>query len=239
MIKRELLLAGGQAARSRGCCREPAAARRARAVPARSASRSSRTAAPRNKDVLVTVEEAAATNVQLRRRRGGHASPDRTALGAGRRSGSTSRPRGFVDFGFRNIGGKNRSLDLYSRSRACTRKRPRPGPTSLTGFGFSEYRVVSTLREPRAIGLNADLAADRRDRAGDPVDLQLRAQGRERRDRAATVARACGPTRRYSFSTTRTFQSGPITPENQATDRPPVPAGPAVRLRRCDFARYA
>ena len=66
-----------------------------------------------NKDVLVTVEEAAARTFSY----GGGAEVTRrlfTALG-GPQERLDLGPRGFVDFGFRNIGGKNRSLDLYSR----------------------------------------------------------------------------------------------------------------------------
>ena len=89
------------------------------------------------------------------------------------------------------------------------------GSTSLTGFGFSEYRVVSTLRQPRAIGLNADLALTAAIEQGIRSTFNFARKGVN-----AEIARRLSPgvrtNARYSFNTTRTFQSGPITPENQA-----------------------
>ena len=165
-----------------------------------------------NKDVLVTVEEAAARTFSY----GGGAEVTRrlfTALG-GPQERLDLGPRGFVDFGFRNIGGKNRSLDLYSRV-ALHPEATATGSTSLTGFGFSEYRVVSTLREPRAIGLNADLALTAAIEQGIRSTFNFARKGVN-----AEIARRLSPgvrtNARYSFNTTRTFQSGPITPENQA-----------------------
>ena len=103
-----------------------------------------------NKDVLVTVEEAAARTFSY----GGGAEVTRrlfTALG-GPQERLDLGPRGFVDFGFRNIGGRNRSLDLYSRGSRCTRKRPRPAPraspVSASASTASSARYAS--REPSA-----------------------------------------------------------------------------------------
>ena len=108
-----------------------------------------------NKDVLVTVEEAAARTFSY----GGGAEVTKRLFTTldGPEERLDLGPRGFVDLGFRNIGGRNRSLDLYSRL-ALHPEATASGSTNLAGFGFSEDRVVSTLREPRAIGLNADLA---------------------------------------------------------------------------------
>jgi outer membrane protein insertion porin family len=165
------------------------------------------------KDVLVTVEEAAPRTFSY----GGGAEVTRR-LTAGVDGVAQERldlgPRGFVDLGFRNIGGKNRSVDLYSRL-ALHPETSLTGTSSLAGFGFSEYRVVGTYREPRAIGVNADLALTAAIEQGIRSTFNFARKGVN-----AEVARRLGPgiriSGRYSFGTTRTFQSGQVTPENQA-----------------------
>ena len=59
------------------------------------------------------------------------------------------------EIGRRNLGGKNRSVDLYTRlALRPNNERDQPQP-----FGFSEYRVVGTYREPLAFGNFGDLIA--------------------------------------------------------------------------------
>ncbi|MEN3339809.1 MAG: outer membrane protein insertion porin family [Acidobacteriota bacterium] len=165
------------------------------------------------KDVLVTVEEAAARTFSY----GGGAEATRR-LSSSATGGLQERidlaPRGFVDLGFRNIGGKNRSVDLYSRL-ALHPETTSTGSTRLAGFGFSEYRVVGTYREPRAIGVNADLALTAAVEQGIRSTFNFARKGVN-----AEVGRRLSPgvraSARYSFGTTRTFQNGQITPENQA-----------------------
>ena len=165
-----------------------------------------------NKDVLVTVEEAAARTFSY----GGGAEVTKRLFTTldGPEERLDLGPRGFVDLGFRNIGGRNRSLDLYSRL-ALHPEATATGSTNLAGFGFSEYRVVSTLREPRAIGLNADLALTAAIEQGIRSTFNFTRKGVN-----AEIGRRLSPgvrtNARYSFNTTRTFQSGPITPENEA-----------------------
>ena len=107
------------------------------------------------KDVLVTVDEASPTTFSY----GGGLEITRR-LTTGQNGGAEEQldlaPRGFVDVGRRNIGGKNRSADLYSRVALHPRESS-TDPAQTAGFGFSEYRFVGTYREPRAIGANADL----------------------------------------------------------------------------------
>ena len=62
-------------------------------------------------------------------------------------------PRGFFEVGRRNIGGKNRSMNLYTRFGL----RPNGDPEDSNLFGFSEYRIVGSYREPRALGNYGDL----------------------------------------------------------------------------------
>ncbi len=106
-------------------------------------------------DVVIAVEENAATTI---------------GYGAGleggrrlRREGDTGSaverlefaPRGFFEVGRRNLWGKNRSVNLFSRASLRqapgTVEDPDPG-----GFGLYEYRVIASFREPRAFGWNAD-----------------------------------------------------------------------------------
>jgi outer membrane protein assembly factor BamA len=60
-------------------------------------------------------------------------------------------PRGFFEIGRRNLGGKNRSVDFFSRVSL------RPGATVGQGYGFSEYRVAGTYFEPRAFQSETNL----------------------------------------------------------------------------------
>ena len=112
------------------------------------------------RDVVVVVDEAPATSI---------------AYGAGLEVGQRLRrgsetggqaverlefaPRGFFQIGRRNLWGKNRSINLFTRVSV----RPGDDPEALepngNGFGFSEYRVLGTYREPRTFGLNTDALA--------------------------------------------------------------------------------
>jgi outer membrane protein insertion porin family len=165
------------------------------------------------KDVLVTVEEAAARTFSY----GGGAEATRR-LTATQEGGAQERidlaPRGFVDLGFRNIGGKNRSIDLYSRL-ALHPETTAAGSAGIAGFGFSEYRVVGTYREPRAIGVNADLALTTAIEQGIRSTFNFARKGvnAEMSRRLSPGVRASA---RYSFGTTRTFQNGEVSLENQA-----------------------
>ncbi len=105
-------------------------------------------------DLLVTVEEAPTTTIGY----GG-------GLEGGRRLRPSSTggppaeridiaPRGFFEIGRRNLWGKNRSINLYSR--LSVRQSDNVTDPSRSGH-FNEYRVVSSYREPRAFGTNADL----------------------------------------------------------------------------------
>ena len=60
-------------------------------------------------------------------------------------------PRGFFEIGRRNLWGKNRSIDFFSRVA------PRPATTTSQNFGFLEYRVSTTYREPRAFDTDTDV----------------------------------------------------------------------------------
>jgi outer membrane protein insertion porin family len=163
-------------------------------------------------DVLVTVEEAAATTFSY----GG-------GLEAGRRlresaSGQAREqlefaPRGFFDVGRRNLGGKNRSADLYTRL-SLRPSEASAGSTDTNPFGFSEYRIVGTYREPRALGVNADLSFTAAVEQGVRSSFNFARKGVN-----VEVVRRLGPglrtSGRYSFGTTRTFDEK-LSPEDQS-----------------------
>ena len=100
------------------------------------------------RDVVVTVEEAPATTVGwgggLEAREQLQQVDDDTAT-----EQLQFAPRAFFEIGRRNLLGKNRSVNLFTR---ISLRPPREGETDR----FNEYRVIGTLREPRAFGLDAD-----------------------------------------------------------------------------------
>src|SRR5262249_9087807 len=92
---------------------------------------------PRRTDVVISVEEGPRTTIAY----GGGAQVDRILRDNG--DGTTSEryefaPRGFFEIGRRNLGGKNRSIDLYTRLSL------RPSTSGIDTSGFNEYRVVAT-----------------------------------------------------------------------------------------------
>ena len=105
------------------------------------------------RDILVTVDEAPATTIgygvgleagrKLRRREDGTAVEEIDVA-----------PRVFFEVGRRNLWGKNRSVNLFSR--ASFRRSNASSATDTGQFGFNEYRVVGSYREPRVFGWNAD-----------------------------------------------------------------------------------
>jgi outer membrane protein assembly complex protein YaeT len=110
------------------------------------------------RDLLVSVEEAPATTVgyggglevgqQTRAEEGGTAA-DRIEVA----------PRAFFEIARRNLFGKNRSISLFTRVSFRSDDPPfSPGQEDRGGsqFGFVEYRVLGTFREPRVFGSNAD-----------------------------------------------------------------------------------
>ena len=116
-----------------------------------------------HRDVVVVVEEAAATRLAYG---GGFEVSQRLrrVTDAGRGVSQAVEqiefaPRGFVQIGRRNLWGKNRSIDLFTR--VSVRRQNDPvlfAPTETNaGFGFNEYRVLGTYTEPRAFGLAWDL----------------------------------------------------------------------------------
>jgi outer membrane protein insertion porin family len=107
------------------------------------------------RDLVVTVEEAPPTTI---------------GYGAGVEAGQYLRQdvvdgpaeyrvelagRGFFEVGRRNLWGSNRSVNLFTRVSL----RPTTVPEEASAgnqFGFNEYRVLATFREPSVFGTRAD-----------------------------------------------------------------------------------
>jgi outer membrane protein insertion porin family len=70
-------------------------------------------------------------------------------------------PRGNFQIGRRNLWGKNRAIDLFTRVSLKSRDivtgtTDTQVPPGEGGYGFNEYRVVGTFREPRVFGSDAE-----------------------------------------------------------------------------------
>jgi outer membrane protein assembly complex protein YaeT len=113
------------------------------------------------RDLIVRVEEAPPTFI---------------GLGAGVEGGYQVRtgptglaedqfevaPRGFFQIGRRNLFGKNRTANLYTRVSLRSRNPsnvvpPATAPVAEPSYGFHEYRVVPSFTEPRVFGLRSNL----------------------------------------------------------------------------------
>ena len=156
---------------------------------------------PRVRDVVVAVEEAQQTTIGY----GGGLQVDRVLRSVD--TGTTTReryelsPRGFFEIGRRNLGGRNRSINLFSRFGL----RPNPDETSRNPFGFSEYRVVGTYREPKALSygdLTATAAIEQGVRTG--FNFSRKGFNAELGHRLTPTMRGSA---RYSFGTTHIFDN--------------------------------
>ena len=107
------------------------------------------------RDVVVVVEEAPATSVGYG---GGLEASQRLRAAASGRAAEQIEfaPRGFFEIGRRNLWGKNRSVDLYTRVSLWPRGGT-AGEVSRTDLAFNEYRFLLNFREPRAFGQSGDL----------------------------------------------------------------------------------
>jgi outer membrane protein insertion porin family len=108
------------------------------------------------RDVLVSLEEAPVTTIGFGGGLEARQRPRRTVEGGGVATEHLEfAPRAFFDIGRRNLFGKNRSINLFTRVSFRPNDSPNPSSDS-TRFGFSEYRLLGTFREPRVLGTAAD-----------------------------------------------------------------------------------
>ena len=107
------------------------------------------------RDVVVIVEEAPATRIGYGA--GLEASQRLRAAASGAATEQLEfAPRGFFEIGRRNLLGKNRSIDLYTRASLWPQGAP-AGEVSRTNLGFNEYRFLVNYREPRVFRQSGDL----------------------------------------------------------------------------------
>jgi outer membrane protein assembly complex protein YaeT len=173
-------------------------------------------------DIIIHVEEAPATTIGYG---GGVELAEVLVSGAGGEAEGDFElaPRGFFEVGRRNLGGKNRSANLYTRlSLRSDRSRP---DAAGSRFGFPEYRVVATFREPRTFGWNADVTLTGAVEQGVRSTFKFSRKGVN-----AEIIRSLSPTirasGRYTFATTRTFDEALDEQEQALIDR----VFPQVRL---------
>ncbi len=115
---------------------------------------------PDRRDVLVTVEEAPTTTLGYGGGlEGGRVLRRREVNGPATEVFEVA-PRGFVEFGRRNLFGHNQSVNLFARaslrSRASTTNAEEGQPLP-TGLAFRDYRLLGTYRSPRFLGWRSDL----------------------------------------------------------------------------------
>jgi outer membrane protein assembly complex protein YaeT len=114
--------------------------------------------AANRRDVLIEVDEAPSTTIAY----GGGVEAGRRAR-TGESGEAVDRievaPRGFFEVTRRNVWGGNRSISLFTRVslRARDPAIDTTDPTDEGGYGFNEYRVLATFREPRAFRRPGDL----------------------------------------------------------------------------------
>jgi outer membrane protein assembly factor BamA len=176
-------------------------------------------------DVLVTVEEAPMTTIGY----GGGAEATQVLRATGPEGEAREvlefAPRGFFNIGRRNVGGRNRTLDLYTRVSLHRAKDNPDDPTDTpSGLGFTEYRVVGTYRQPRAFW-SSDFVVTAATEQGVRSSFNFARQGVnvDMLRRLSPSVRVSG---RYSFNTTRTFDEQLDEEEQSTIDR----VFPQVRL---------
>jgi outer membrane protein assembly factor BamA len=166
---------------------------------------------PSRSDVIVQVEESQRTTIDY----GGGAQVEHILRENDVTGGPIEHwefaPRGFFEIGRRNLGGKNRSANLYTRFGL----RPSSDPDNPNPFGFSEYRVVGTYREPRALHnfgeLTATAAIEQSVRTG--FNFIRKGGNAELTHRVSQTVRVSG---QYAFTKTRIFDEV-LTEEEQLT----------------------
>jgi outer membrane protein assembly factor BamA len=115
------------------------------------------------RDIVVQVEEAPPTTIGYGGGVEGGVRLRPTGDGGIAEERFEMAPRGFFEVGRRNLWGKNRAVNLFtrvslrSRDITLTSEGERlDQPAEGGGYGFNEYRVVGTFREPRVFGTAAD-----------------------------------------------------------------------------------
>jgi outer membrane protein insertion porin family len=173
-------------------------------------------------DVVVSVEEAPATSIGY-----GAGIEGQETLRTGEDGQAEERfefaPRGFFDIGRSNLFGANRSVNVFTR--IGFRRRNTPDPEADTSrFGFVEYRVGLTYRQPRWFGANTVTATGIVEQgARTSFNFARRGVSVDVTRRLTTAVQLSG---RYSLSSTRAFDEQLDEEDRAAIDR----LFPRVRL---------
>jgi outer membrane protein insertion porin family len=178
------------------------------------------------RDLVVTVDETPATTIGYGG--GAEVSPRTGAADGGAVERLEVRPRAFFEIGRRNLFGKNRSVSLFTRLSLRSDDTPAAQgvePADASRFGFAEYRVLGTFREPRVFDTQADAFL-----AG-TIEQHIRPSFKfARRAFSAELARAITPTTSvsgsYEIQRTRLFDDVINEDEARLIDR----VFPQVRL---------
>jgi len=175
------------------------------------------------RDVVVSVEEAPATRIGY----GGGLEAGRELVAADTPDASAEEriavaPSAFFEIGRRNLWGKNRSVNFFSR--VSVRRNLGEDETGDSGFAFTEYRVVGNYREPRILGDSVDFQAAAFAEQAVRASFDYR-----RRGITADLTRRAAPYTvygRYSLGQTDTFNERYNPEEQPLIDR----LFPQVRL---------
>jgi len=116
------------------------------------------------RDVLVTVDEAPPTVLGFSGGLEGGFRLRPTGFGGSAEERFELAPRVAFEIGRRNLWGKNRSVNLFTRVSLRSRDSAVdadgvPLDQVNSSYGFNEYRVVGTFREPRAFGSSSEVLA--------------------------------------------------------------------------------
>jgi outer membrane protein insertion porin family len=170
------------------------------------------------RDVIVRIEEADATTIG-----GGGGLEGGFVLRAAGETGQADEqfelaPRGFFEIGRRNLWGKNRSVTLFTRLSLRSRNEGTLNadgtPILSSNYGFHEYRVVGTYREPRVFETPADvlITAFSEQAIRSSFNFSRRVVRAEAGMRAGAMYSVAG---RYSFEYTKLFETRVISDEER------------------------
>jgi outer membrane protein assembly factor BamA len=182
------------------------------------------------RDLLVRVEEAPPTDIS-----GGGGLEGGFILRTSEAGQAEERfelaPRGFFQIGRRNLWGKNRAVTLFTRVSLRSRDRVTDtaggGVLTDSSYGFHEYRVVGTFREPRIFDSAADVlftvSAEQARRS--TYNFNRRLARAEAGLRLSPIYSLAG---RYSFEHTKLVDEGISAEDRPLIDR----IFPQVRLSK-------
>jgi outer membrane protein assembly factor BamA len=134
-------------------------------------------------------------------------------------------PRASFQIGQRNLFGRNRSANLYTSFSLHNEGSSADQPSSDGGFGFAEYRILGTFREPRVFDTAADLAitGSLEQQIRSSFNFSRRGVGVQIGRRLTRELRVSG---NYQLQRTRVFDEKIGTADQSLIDR----AFPQVRL---------